>query len=215
MANKKMLRFLGNNLIVPLVNVLCKTLKIKEHNKPDMNIEAVNGNNFIFAFWHGTMLVPWYVLRNYLPTAIISQSKDGELLAKLLKKWNYDLKRGSSSRDGKAVLEELVKSAVNNKSIAITPDGPRGPRQEMKAGAIVISKKAQVPVVLIGVFYSKKIELNSWDRFEIPYIFSSVNLIYSDPILIEKDLSYNETDIIIKKLEVELNDLQKESETLC
>ena len=215
MANKKMLRFLGNNFLVPFVNVLCKTLKITEHNKPGPIKGSVNVDNYIFAFWHGTMLVPWYVLRSYSPTAIISQSKDGELLAKLLKRWDYELKRGSSSRDGKAVLEELVESAVNKKSIAITPDGPRGPREEMKAGAIVVSKKSQVPVILIGVCYNKKIRLNSWDKFEIPYLFTRVKLIYSDPIFVEKELSYNETDKIIKNLEIELNKLQKESEKLC
>ena len=215
MANKKLLRFFGNNLLIPLVNVLCKTLKIVEHNKPVLQKGADLKENFIFAFWHGTMLVPWYVLKKYSPTAIISQSKDGELLAKLLRNWDYELKRGSSSRDGKAVLEELVMSAMEKKSIAITPDGPRGPKEEMKAGTIVISKKAQVPIVLIGVHYKKRVKLNSWDRFEIPLFFCRTNLVYSNPILVKQDLSYDETSKVINNLEVELNNVQKKAQILC
>lgn len=202
------LRLLGNVFIVPLIIVLCKSLKIVEQNNSPMQSLMKNGENFVFAFWHGTMLVPWYMLRNHGLHTIVSQSKDGDILVKLLKKWKYVAKRGSSSKDGKETLNELVTDAKNNCSIAITPDGPRGPEKVMKAGAVIIAKKAQIPLVLIGVNYEKKIKLNSWDNFEIPHLFSRVKINYSEPIKVDGNLSYDETDKYIRELNDMMNKIQ-------
>jgi len=210
-TKKKILRSLGDLLLVPLVNVLCSTVRVVEINKPLINSGDVNCN-YIFAFWHGTMLIPWFQLKEFYPSTIISQSKDGSLLAKILKVWNYEVKRGSSSRDGKIVLEELISSAIDSKSIAITPDGPKGPERKMKAGAVIISKKTGIPIILTGAFYKRKFRLNSWDNFEIPWFFSHAVIVYSDPIYIDKDLTYEETDNMIKSLSRKLNELQFKAE---
>ncbi len=66
-----------------------------------------------------------------------------DILTNILKKWGYNVIRGSSSNDGKEILDNLVDEAKNKKNIAITPDGPRGPEKVMKAGAVIIAKKAQ------------------------------------------------------------------------
>jgi len=212
---KRFLRFWGNKFIEPLVNLLCKTLRIKEANKSSIDEMLARNQNMVFAFWHGTMLVPWYLLKDFSPSTIISQSKDGEMLVKILNKWNYSVKRGSSSKDGKEVLEELISVAKDNKSIAITPDGPRGPQRVMKAGGVIIAKKAQIPLILIGVGYKHKIKLKSWDEFEIPFFFSKVSITYSDPINIDYNLSFDETDIEIKKIDDNLSVLQNEAEQNC
>jgi len=214
-VKKKFLISLGTKLIGPTVNVLCKTLKIEETNKSQTNRLIESNQNIVFAFWHGTMLVPWYVLRKFSPNTIISNSKDGDLLVKVLEKWNYKVKRGSSTRGGKEVLDELISEANKNNSIVITPDGPRGPQKIMKAGGVIIAKKAQIPLVLVGICYSKKIKLNSWDKFEIPFFFSRVNIIYSEPIYIDKDLTYDATDSRIKQLSERLNEIQIQAERMC
>lgn len=219
MGNKSLkkgfLKFLGNTIAVPLVNVLCYTLRIEENNTN--KFEEIIGVNksVIFAFWHGTMLTPWYILKKYQPSTIVSKSKDGEILVNLLNRWKYNVKRGSSSRGGKEVLEDLIHIAQDNKSIAITPDGPRGPNKVMKAGTVVMAKKTQCPIVLVGVGYKNKISLNSWDKFEIPFFFSRVNIVYSDPIYIDRNLSFEETDNRINKLSEELNKIQNQAEGNC
>jgi lysophospholipid acyltransferase (LPLAT)-like uncharacterized protein len=213
-TKKKFIRTIGKFFIVPFVNVLCKTVRVREINKPELKYNA-DRNGYIFTFWHGTMLIPWYNLRKFNPCTIISQSKDGDLLSRLLESWNYTVNRGSSSRGGKEVLEELIKNARNNRTLAITPDGPRGPAKEMKAGAAIISKKSQLPVSLIGVAYKKKKSINSWDKFEIPLPFTRAVLVYSDPIYLQKDLTYDETDKMIVYLGEELNRMQQEAEQLC
>ena len=208
---KRILRFLGNGFAEPLLNILCKTLKINEINKSAVTEMVNNNQNVVFAFWHGTMLVPWYTLKEFSPSTIISKSKDGDLLTNLLVKWGYNVKRGSSSNQGKEILDKLVFEAKNKKCIAITPDGPRGPEKIMKAGAVIIAKKAQIPLVLVGTYYSRKVKLKSWDKFEIPYFFSKASVTYSDPIFISENLSYDETDKQIKELGIELEQLQLRS----
>ncbi len=210
---KKVLQFLGNTVVKYLVNVLCKTLKITEVNKK--NIETLGNQNYVLAFWHGTMLLPWYLFRRKNFTAIVSKSKDGDILTKLLSMWNYNVQRGSSSKEGKKILKKLIENALQNKSIAITPDGPRGPEKEMKAGAVIIAKKSNIPLILVGIAFKKKKILNSWDKFQIPYLFTKACAVYSEPIVINKNLNYEETDKKIKEIEKELNNLQNQAEQYC
>jgi len=162
------LRLIGQYLISIAANVLCKTLSVTVKNSEFLEELAKENKNFIVAFWHGTMLLPWYLHRNKNIAALISKSKDGDLLARLLKSWNYQVIRGSSSSGGEIALGIMIDFAKNKNSIAITPDGPRGPAKKLKAGAVVTAKKSGLPLVLIGVGYRNKRILRNWDSFQIP-----------------------------------------------
>ena len=212
---KNVLQYLGNTIAKPLINVLCNTLKIEEVNKAQIDTRISSGQNLVFAFWHGTMLAPWYQLKKYQPSAIVSKSKDGDILVNILQRWGYEVERGSSSKSGKEVLEKLVEKAKQNRNITITPDGPRGPEKIMKPGAVIIAKKANVPLVLVGVNYDKKRILKSWDKFEVPKFFSKVKIIYSDPIEINQQLDYDATDTKIKEIGKRLNEIQEEARISC
>src|SRR4030066_1262483 len=161
------LRFIGNYTLFFGINILFKTLRISFINKKVIDELERDGNNYVLAFWHGTMLLPWYLHRKKYFAALISKSKDGDLLGKILKRWNYNVIRGSSSVGGDVALSIMVDYAKNNNSIAITPDGPRGPAFKLKAGAIITSKRSGVPLVMAGVAYRKKRNLKSWDSFEV------------------------------------------------
>src|SRR5690606_30011989 len=167
---------------------------------------------FILAFWHGTMLLPWYLHRKSDFASLISKSKDGDLLAKILKKWKYEVIRGSSSSGGEIALAIMIDYAKNGYSISVTPDGPRGPAFQMKAGAVITAKKSGLPLVLAGVGFAKKHSLKSWDKFQIPWLFSRAQIIYSDPVYVDKNLSYEETSDVIKNCESVLIDLQAQAE---
>lgn len=211
---KNILRFLGNKFSEPMLRVLCQTLRINESNKVATQELIQKNQNAVFVFWHGTMIVPWYILKNLKPSTIISKSKDGHILTNVLLKWGYKVLRGSSSNNGKEILDKLISEAANS-NIAITPDGPRGPERKMKAGAVIIAKKAKIPLVLIGVAYTRKKILKSWDKFEIPFFFSKVFISYSDPIIINSNLSYFETDEKIKSLDIELQNIQLRAAQNC
>jgi lysophospholipid acyltransferase (LPLAT)-like uncharacterized protein len=157
----------------------------------------------------GQCWYPGICRRTGIVQHLISKSKDGNLLSRVLKYWNYEVVRGSSSSGGNVALGILVDFAKNKKSVAITPDGPRGPAHKMKAGAVITAKRSGIPLVLAGIAYKKKKILKSWDKFEVPLFFSRANVILSDEIYVKKDLSYNETSELINKCEEGLSQLQK------
>lgn len=206
------LRFIGNFIIHFAVTVLCKTLRVSLVNSYVVdNLEKAN-KNYVLVFWHGTMLLPWYLNRNKNFAALISKSKDGELLSKLLKYWNYNVIRGSSSVGGDVALGIMIDFAKHNSSIAITPDGPRGPALKLKAGAVITAKKSGLPIVLVGVGYKNKKILKSWDAFQVPHFFSKTKAVFSEPIYVKNNLSYEETSLVIKHCEEQLQKLQREAE---
>ncbi len=209
---RSVLRFIGNYILAFAVDLLCGTLIVTKENEKSIQKLEAGSKNYILAFWHGTMLFPWFERRDKKFLGLISQSKDGELLARMLKKWNYKVARGSSSKGGDVALGIIVDYLKHEGSVAITPDGPRGPRHEMKAGAVVAAKKSGLPLVLLGVGYKNKFTLNNWDKFEIPKPFSKVKLIFSEPIYVNYDLTYEETSKVISECELKLNYLQNNAE---
>jgi lysophospholipid acyltransferase (LPLAT)-like uncharacterized protein len=205
------LRFLGNYFLAVFATVLCKSLRVNYKNKNIIEELEKKKSNYVLAFWHGSMLLSWYIHRGHDLVALISKSKDGDLLSNLLKYWNYTVVRGSSTEGGEIALGILIDYAKNNKSIIITPDGPKGPRHKLKAGAVITAKKSGIPLILMGVGFKYKKHLSSWDKFEVPRLFSEAEIIYSDPIYVDHDLSYEETSEVIRKCEESLNNLQNEA----
>ena len=211
-AQQDALRFASQFFITGGVTALCKSLKINVQNGATIENLKSEKQNFVLAFWHGTMLLPWYLHGNPSFAALTSKSKDDDLLARILKKWKYNVVRGSSSVGGDVALDIMIDYTKNDYSIAITPDGPRGPRHKFKAGAVITAKKANVPIVLSGVSYKKRKVLKNWDKFEIPFFFSRAKIIYSDPIYVSNELNYDETSDVIEECETKLNLLQQEAQ---
>jgi lysophospholipid acyltransferase (LPLAT)-like uncharacterized protein len=81
----------------------------------------------------------------------------------------------------------------------------------MKAGAVITAKKSKAPLILVGIGYKRKKILKSWDKFEIPKFFSTVNAVYSDPVFVNSDLSFTDTSELILDCERKLNELQVEA----
>lgn len=180
------------------VSFLSNTWRIESNFIPE--------RNSIIAFWHGKMLPVWKFFSKYNSSAVVSMSKDGELLSKLLIKWNYSLIRGSSSRGGKDVLEAMIWS--NNDYLLITPDGPRGPNHKFKPGAVITALRTGKSLYLCNcIIGSKKVFSKSWDNFELPLLFSSIKLNFSEPIRISKDLQKEEIEKIIQDCEFKLNQI--------
>jgi lysophospholipid acyltransferase (LPLAT)-like uncharacterized protein len=205
---QNILRFIGHFCLVLALNVLCKSLKIIYSNREVLDELKKRNKNYILAFWHGTMLLPWFLHKDRNLVALISKSKDGDLLAKLLRKWNYVIVRGSSTEGGEVALGIMVDYAKNLKSVAITPDGPKGPVHKLKAGAVIASKKSGVPLILLGIGIQKKKTLKTWDNFEIPMFFSHVHAFYSEPIIVDDGLNFEQTSDMMSRCEMKLNELQ-------
>lgn len=160
----------------------------------------------IFLFWHSKMIVGWWLFKNKKVAAIVSKSSDGELLNNLLVKWNYKVVRGSNSKGGKEALQELIIESNNGYSTVITPDGPRGPVNEIKNGALIISHHCKIPVIPLRIEYKNKFILKkSWDSFEIPLPFSKCSVNFGNAFYYTEYLYGNELEEFKHRLSQEMN----------
>jgi len=136
---------------------------------------------FIFAFWHGTMLPLVWTHRGEGVPVVISEHRDGEIIARIVESFGFTTIRGSSSRGAARALMAIVRELERGSEVAVTPDGPRGPARRFASGALVAAQRVGVPIVGVGVVASSAWRLNSWDRFMIPKPFSRVQVAYTLP----------------------------------
>jgi lysophospholipid acyltransferase (LPLAT)-like uncharacterized protein len=159
----------------------------------------------IYAVWHGRLLPPAFLHRGQDVVTLISRSADGEYLARLLSHWGYESVRGSSSRGGSEALRELVKYGRKGRSLAITPDGPRGPKQELKGGILSAAQLSGVPIIPTSSTASRGWWPGRWDRFLIPKPFAKVRVQYAAPVIVPRDANEAQLEILRKEIEETLN----------
>ncbi|MFA5831991.1 MAG: lysophospholipid acyltransferase family protein [Bacteroidota bacterium] len=214
---KKFILFAIRLVLWRLALVWGKTLKITALNNEQFDALKQSEKNYIVAFWHGSMFVGWFVHRSEKKgaiSALVSQSNDGEFLSTILERWGYTMIRGSSHIGGKEAMQLMVHEVIKGNALAITPDGPRGPRHEMKMGAVRVAQKTDVPLVLAGIGVKKKRHLRSWDKFEVPMPFSTIVVKYSDPVFVSKDLEGESLDTFKLEMQNKLNALTEEAEAI-
>ena len=141
----------------------------------------------IYASWHENILTGAWALRHQGATILISQSRDGEYVSRLVHLLGFHTVRGSSSRGGVRSLLKLVRVLKNEGDAIIIADGPRGPARECKPGVITLAKRSGMPIIPTAVLVSRFKRVNSWDRTIIPYPFSTFTMIHADPIFIPED----------------------------
>lgn len=133
-----------------------------------------------FVLWHNRLFIVSEISRRYRPGrpvhGLVSASKDGAWLEAFFEMMGIKSVRGSSSRMGREAATALVDVLRLGHDIGITPDGPRGPCYDFKGGAVIVTRRAQAPIVLIGATYSSCFRLRSWDRFAVPFPFAKVTL---------------------------------------
>lgn len=168
------------------------------------------GEQPIFVLWHGRLLPLVYYHRGRDVCTLASRSEDGEYIARVLKRWGYRVVRGSSSRGGGRALRRMVKEARSGRALAFTPDGPRGPRQRMKAGAILAARLTGQPLLPLAAGTDRGWWFEGWDRFLVPQPFARIRLAYGEPLRVPADADATEVDRIGQELERTLNALLDE-----
>jgi len=145
----------------------------------------------IVSIWHQRILavVPYSPqFAPYSPSVMISQSRDGEMIAQLFSCMNFRPIRGSSSRGGQGALSALIQDLQNHSAAVHVVDGPRGPRGIIKPGLITLGQVSGAPIFPISASANRAWVLNSWDRFFIPKPFSTIHIAWDTPISIPPDL---------------------------
>jgi hypothetical protein len=146
------------------------------------------GERCIFAFWHARLLPLVYTHRGIPIAVLISRHRDGELIARVIRRLGYLTARGSSTRGGEEGIREMLRHAEEGHRLGLTPDGPRGPAERVKPGLVYLASRTGFPVVPVASAASREWTLRSWDRFRIPKPFARVVVAYGEPIAVPRDL---------------------------
>ena len=144
------------------------------------------GDHLIIALWHDQLLLMVKGYRGPGSKILISASKDGELIARVMQYFGQQAVRGSSSRGGRAAFKELLGLAKEEVDLVITPDGPKGPRHELKDGVVQLARLSNRPVVPMAFACSRGHRFASWDRFLLPFPFGRGVFSFGEPVLFDK-----------------------------
>lgn len=164
---------------------------------------------YILAFWHAHLLLMVHSRYRKPISAMISQSKDGEYIARVLDWYGAESARGSSTRGGGAALREMLQQVRDGKNIAFTPDGPKGPARVAKEGVIYAAQASGLPIIPVTFAAEKKTLLRSWDRMIVPRPFSRALFVYGEPIRVPRD---GDVDEWRQRLEQAMNAQSDETE---
>lgn len=208
MFRTKILSFIGWCLL----SVWSWTLKIQFINKSIPDGLKSEGKNVIFAFWHGRQFMLFASHRNSGVVIPASESRDGEIQAIILKRFGFDVVRGSSKRKGDRALLGLVDGLRRGKNIALAVDGPRGPIYEAKQGVTYLAGKLGKPIVPVITSARRYWILDKiWDKYLLPYPFTAGIVMYGEPITVT-GISGEELDDKLKELESALNRLMAQAD---
>lgn len=163
-----------------VLRLLGLTWRVRVHGR-EWLLQRVPGTHpVVYSLWHGQML-PLLWAHKARTGVIISEHKDGEIIARIVALFGLFGVRGSSSRGGTRALLESVTVVKDGTDMAFTPDGPRGPLHSFAPGVLMLANRADVPVVTITGHVDRKWQLKSWDAFEIPKPFARVTVLYGEP----------------------------------
>lgn len=147
------------------------------------------GTPFLLAFWHGRLLYFMRLYRHCAFTVLVSHSRDGEFISRVLRCFGIHPTRGSTRRRGMRGLLQMIRRIQQGDRGAVTPDGPRGPRYRVQPGIVTLAMKTGAPILPAAYSARWKWVLPSWDRFVVPLPFSRVVVVYGEPIYVPSDAS--------------------------
>lgn len=184
---------LGYGLIC-ILHALCKKRYILPERMPE--------GNYIIAFWHGELLMQPFTYRQLRKTpkikVLISEHFDGEIITKIIAFFGFETLRGSSSKGARRMMMQTFKAFDEGYEIAITPDGPRGPRHSVADGIVALAQRKQAQIVVFRTKASRSWNLKSWDQFVIPKPFCTIEHHALEPFQVD-GMEFEEARETIRK----------------
>lgn len=163
----------------------------------------------IYVLWHGRLLPCAYHYRHLGLGTVISRNRDGDYISGMIQRWGFHVIRGSSSRGAVGAQLAIVRALEEGRSVALTPDGPRGPRQKMKLGPLRAAQKAAVPLVPVAGAAAAGWYFGRWDRFLVPKPFTRAAVGLGEPLYLPRTASPDDLARSAILLENRLNALTR------
>jgi lysophospholipid acyltransferase (LPLAT)-like uncharacterized protein len=216
---KHLSRFALKYGLLPFAYYLCRLyfslIRIRIVNEAPVLNRLKSGQKVIGAIWHQRiMLALGYAkkFRAYRPAVMISQSRDGDMIADVYSRFNFRPVRGSSSRGGKGALAVMIEDLSQNPFAVHVLDGPRGPKGVVKPGLVVMAQLSGVPIFPAYLSVNKAWVLNSWDRTLIPKPFSTITVRWGDPIVVPQDIDNDTFESTRKQIEQHMKENQNKDD---
>lgn len=207
-------------LAAAVVSCLCRSLAPVREEGAAFTRRRVfeEGQRVIFAFWHNRLLYMIYYLssrfvwKGHPLSSIASPSRDGEHLARVIRRFGGDVARGSSHHDGLTGFREMLRRFDRNHGLIVTPDGPRGPRYRVQEGVIALARLTRLPIMPVTYSVPSPLRLRSWDRFIVPRPHTAVRVVYGEPLWVAADADADAREVSRMALESELRRITREAD---
>jgi lysophospholipid acyltransferase (LPLAT)-like uncharacterized protein len=174
------------HLVYWILRMLRATIRIRFEGAEHIAEQVARGEGFIGMFWHCRLLMIPFLYPGRKMHVLISTHRDGEIIAKIMKCFGFDVVRGSSSKGGRKALMEMARLLRDGNDLAITPDGPRGPAEVLKPGIAHVARLSGKKVLPVAYAASRCFRLTSWDRLIIPAPFSRGLFVVGAPVAYEE-----------------------------
>lgn len=183
------LLWLVPRLAAGLLRLWVRTLRRRDVGREHVETVLATGQPVITAFWHCRLLMMPFLFPPHVATVLISQHRDGELIARIAERLGYATVRGSATRGGVQAFRELLQVLSRGGHVAITPDGPKGPAERVKPGVIELARLSGRPILPAAFGAAPARRLKSWDRFLIPLPFARGVFVWGAPLTVPPELS--------------------------
>lgn len=184
--------------LAPPVGVACMrflrwSLRVRHVGREHPEACWARGERIIVAFWHGQLLMMPFASPGRPAAILISQHRDGEYIARIAARLGFYVVRGSATRGGARALRELLTALRGDYNVAITPDGPKGPRRQVKSGVVELSRLSGMPILPVAFAAARaRVLRRSWDQFFIPRPGSPAAYVWGEPLRVPPDTDRDE-----------------------
>jgi lysophospholipid acyltransferase (LPLAT)-like uncharacterized protein len=206
------------HLLPPVVYLfllaLRATIRMEHVNREPVDRLWRAGDNIIACFWHGRLLAMPFAYQGTGAKVLISRHRDGEFIARVVRYFGLGAVRGSYRKGAVSSAREMLAELKEGTTIAITPDGPKGPRHQMKQGIVEIARLTRRPIVPVTCAASRRKVFDSWDRFVLPYPFSKVLFLWGDPVYVPPKAKGEALERIRQEVEAELISLTEKADRM-
>ncbi|NIM00277.1 MAG: DUF374 domain-containing protein [Acidobacteria bacterium] len=208
----RLVEALAPRLAYLYIRLLRASMRFESYNAEVLECVREDHGEYIMVFWHSRWVMMRYAHPYEKLAVLASRHRDAEMLVRVLARLDVVMARGSSTRGGMAGMREMLRRVRDGYDLAITPDGPRGPRRRIKDGVLAAARFTGKPIVPVGFGASRARRLRSWDRTLVPFPFGRGVFVYGEPMLVPQDVDDDRLNRMRGELERSLDRVTDEAD---